>query len=828
MKVILLLQEGRIVFDNQMVYIWHSKSNPMMDQKENSSREINSDIAKSSSEDKKKEGISFIKDLMQRRIPQILGIYLATSWAIIEFLDWLISRYSISPSIPDFGLIILASMIPTVLMLAYFHGKPGQDSWTKIEKIGIPANILGAIIVLIFLFNGKDLGAATTMISMTNEEGQLIERVVPKTEFRKKIMIYFFENESGDTALNWLSYGITDLLLTDLIQDIYTEVRTLHNSEASIEKIKQAGYQEFVGLPLMLEKEIAEKLQMKYFLTGSFTKQDEVYTVKTKLYSTGTGKLLDQNSFENNSIFELVDNLTVQLKYDLEVPEYHIEEADDLPVSEISTKSLSAYEKYVRGMNELRFNADWETSLSYLDQSVKEDSTFVLAYFDLYLIAVFTNQIEKRAWIFQPLMRHLYKLPEKLQLHAKASYYEYQREFDKQFAVYEMIKNLYPDDINARLALIQFYIIKNQIDLAISEYKYIMELDPERNDILQEIGDLYKGVGDYEMALSYYTRYAEQFPKKVESYELIGGLYLSIGDYEKAKNNFENALLLEPENIQYLLTMADIERESGNFSEALNQYSVALAKSNTPNDKVEVYDKMWNYYNLTGQLKKEKECILLKFNEYEKYMAPMLLNLRRIGEMNRIVHLEEKEAVKKTLDSLSLEIVAPFEKFSSIGYLYYYLEYKDSVNAKKSLQDVEEFIEELNYEMLRFLVYQAYGQLHEHKGEYEEAIQDYKEQAKLQPTKSGINTDIARCYRLIKEFEKAEEFGQKTLILHPFSPKANYEMALVYYEMGKNEKALEHMGRAVRIWEDADPDYEPALKAREKLAEWDRQWKGAV
>jgi hypothetical protein len=122
--------------------------------------------------------MTIVKDLIQRRVPQILGIYLATSWAIIEFLDWLINRFSISPHLPEFGLVILASMIPTVLLLAYFHGKPGRDTWTKIEKIGIPTNALAAIFLLLFLFRGKDLGAATARVTLEDEEGQTIERVI--------------------------------------------------------------------------------------------------------------------------------------------------------------------------------------------------------------------------------------------------------------------------------------------------------------------------------------------------------------------------------------------------------------------------------------------------------------------------------------------------------------------------------------------------------------------------------------------------------------------------------------------------------------------------
>ena len=99
----------------------------------------------------------FFKDLWQRRVPQILGIYLGTCWAIIEFVSGLlVDRYLLSPYLIDFTLIILISLIPSVLMLAYFHGKPGRDRWTNFERIGVPVNILLSIILLIILFNGKN------------------------------------------------------------------------------------------------------------------------------------------------------------------------------------------------------------------------------------------------------------------------------------------------------------------------------------------------------------------------------------------------------------------------------------------------------------------------------------------------------------------------------------------------------------------------------------------------------------------------------------------------------------------------------------------------
>ena len=37
--------------------------------------------------------------------------------------------------------------MPSVIILAYFDGAPGKDQWTKIEKIGIPVNMIFIIIV---------------------------------------------------------------------------------------------------------------------------------------------------------------------------------------------------------------------------------------------------------------------------------------------------------------------------------------------------------------------------------------------------------------------------------------------------------------------------------------------------------------------------------------------------------------------------------------------------------------------------------------------------------------------------------------------------------
>jgi hypothetical protein len=85
---------------------------------------------------------SFFENLFQRRIPQILGLYFGASFGIFQFVEWLVRHYPISPHLGQFSFVALVSMLPTVYLLAYFHGKPGPARWPRFEKIGIPINLL--------------------------------------------------------------------------------------------------------------------------------------------------------------------------------------------------------------------------------------------------------------------------------------------------------------------------------------------------------------------------------------------------------------------------------------------------------------------------------------------------------------------------------------------------------------------------------------------------------------------------------------------------------------------------------------------------------------
>ena len=164
---------------------------------------------------------SIFSELSRRRVPQILAIYGAGCWTIIQIVEWGIDRYLVSPHLTDLCLVTMVSFIPSVCLIAYFHGIPGRDKWQPVEKIGIPLNIIVTIIMVLIVFSPKDLGAVTESIIIEDENGNVINKVVPKNEFRKKIAIFYFENETGDSTIDWLRYGLPWLCDSDIKQDFY-------------------------------------------------------------------------------------------------------------------------------------------------------------------------------------------------------------------------------------------------------------------------------------------------------------------------------------------------------------------------------------------------------------------------------------------------------------------------------------------------------------------------------------------------------------------------------------------------------------------------------
>ena len=757
---------------------------------------------------------TLFQDLMTRRVPHILGIYLAASWAVLQFIDWVVNRYILSPHLVDFTLTSIVSFIPSILILAYFHGKPGKDDWTKIEKIGIPINVIISFLILIIFFSPKELGAATETVIIENENGQQIERIIPKADFRKNIAIFSMENKITDPTLNWIGYGITQALGCDLGQEMF-----ISGNDQVHTKLKEKGFYDKIAVPLTLKREISKELHVEYFFGGNVT-QDEAgqFIVETFLYRTRDGKVLAKNTFRGSDIFIIIDEISVQIKYDLGIPSAHIENSIDLPVSEITTSSLKAFEYWARGLHNF-MGEKYDVGVAFLEKAVGEDEAFAMAYLSLQGFYVMTNQGEKRLGAVTKAMEYLYKIPERFHYIIKVTYFDSTNEPEKYYQAVKMHIKLFPQDILAYEIMAQIYVARGDFEQVIKQYNTILNIDPSRHEYLLIIGKFIQHrLHDNDEALKYYNIYLTHYPENAEAHLLVGKIYKNQNKINRAKESFDTVLIFDPNNIDALLSIIGIDYDG--LEQIEKSYDI-LEMSKNAKDSVRVYEGIESElleYGRYGESMRNWEIwrkIEMSYAAFYEYGVGQLFypaNYVKINQSDKAFALMDE--FKKTYQT-------PFDGFVNMGYLLIYNELNDGENAAKYLSATIKHAKSIGAIVLLDMIKLSEAKVYRLNGEYDKAIQTINESQRAGDTDSKI--ELARCFRLKKDFKTARKLLEEACGECDNNANGLYELGILHHAMDDLGIAMQYMNNYIEFYQHADSGMVQLRKAKEYINEWKPQ-----
>ena len=768
---------------------------------------------------------NFFGELRRRRVLQIFGIYLGGCWALLQFIDWLVKRYLFSPSITDLVLSLLALMIPTVLLLAYFHGKPGADRWTKFEKYGIPLNLIAAAVVLFLWFGDKNLGKLAQKVRIQDEDGKEIVRVVPKQDFIKKLAVFYFDPVGEAPELGWQSFSLPLLLSLDLSQSSFMQVKTPFDADtlstdfSVYKELKEAGFGDGVGVPLTLQAKIAGKVHAPVFITGTFEKKAEGFLAKYKIHDTGNSKVIHSGEIANSTYLGTVDQISVEIKKAVGVPKVILEEGADLPVQELLTDSPEGLKTFATAFKKLKMG-ELDGAIADFEFAVETDPSFAQAYLYLQYSYLLNNQQEKRNALYKPLMKHLYKLPEREQYFVKAGYYVSKDNIDKGIAVIQMVTKLFPRDVTGWSLLALFQSMGGDLPQAIANYQKVLELDPYAFDVLLTIGNLFLRQGDYGQAATFYQKYIDELPGQVQGYQALGELHIRKGEYEKASENFEKALLIEPDNVTSLLKTGEVALKAGKFSRALEILEAALDVSERPEDKFQVYRRMERFFLLKGEMQRSFEAMKLKEIAFAQFQRPLMVEMGKLDAMDLYAYMGKVEEGEKILAEIKGKLSPPMDRFVCVGEIGLYLKTDREAALEKAVASLNELIETSKNELMRPLYFNGKARVFEIQGDYAGALAQYEQSLKIAPGSTGIIRNMGKCLREMGKFEEAEARLNESLKLNPYHPKTLYEMAVLKQKMGQSQAADKHLEQALDIWKNADPGYEPAVKARAKKEAW--------
>ena len=213
------------------------------------------------------------------------------------------------------------------------------------------------------------LAAGTVVVAMVVGGTLLWPHVFPGSpalapDSKPSVAVMYFQNNTGNTQLDWLRTGLTEMLVTDLSQSPDVEVLGTDRLYQILAALKR---QDDPVVSLDTVQEIARRAGVKHVVVGNYIKAGETIRISITLQEAATGKIVSSERVDavgESNLFPTVDDLIRRIKTTFAVsaargaPTGLIAPPGTAPPSgifrdlkEVTTASTDAYRYYVQGVD---------------------------------------------------------------------------------------------------------------------------------------------------------------------------------------------------------------------------------------------------------------------------------------------------------------------------------------------------------------------------------------------------------------------------------------------------------------------------------------------
>lgn len=253
-----------------------------------------------------------VEELMRRRVPHVLGLYMAAGWGVLEFTDWIMVRFGVTAPVDTAIFLSGCLALPVVGWMAWRLGAS-----RSLPPLAAPAR---SVAVLPFVTVGGD----------------------PDTEF--------------------LGFGLADQILSDLsrVEDLHVVART-----SSFALGDAPGDVRAIG----------RKLGARSVLEGSIQRSGERLRVTTQLINAEDGYHLWSERYDRTmeDVFHIQDEIASNVARVLQAV---LRDHERRAMSRVYTRNIEAWEFYLRGrrfflqtrLRSLQFARDMFTRAIELDE----------------------------------------------------------------------------------------------------------------------------------------------------------------------------------------------------------------------------------------------------------------------------------------------------------------------------------------------------------------------------------------------------------------------------------------------------------------------------
>jgi tetratricopeptide (TPR) repeat protein len=762
-----------------------------------------------------------LNEIHRRSLWQVLGLYAAGSWIVLQVVDQLVQSAGLPDWVPSLALVLLLIGFPMVLATAFVQvgmrrqgaadeapvatpaptetpatetappraastapTRAEASSWFKRNVFtwrnaiagGVAALALfGAATAVWMVLRGAGVGSAGTLVAKgLIEDG---ERVV-------------MADFSGDSALAAVA---SMAMRVDLGQSDVVSVAEPSYVGAVLARM-EVDLEPGAPLSAELAREAAIREGLKAVISGDVATVAGSHVISVRVTAAESGDILitlRETASDSTKVMESIDRLSRQLRERLGESLGSIRNSASL--ARATTSSLDALRHYSSALAAIN-EGDDEKGIALLDEAIALDSTFGMAWRKLA-----AADPERREMAVTRAYELRGGMTDRERYHAIGLYHNYvTQDLDAGVTAYSTLLDLYPDDPWALNNLGVIYGRRGEPDLAIDMFSRAIAADPYSSPLSYTnlIRNLHL-TGAIDSAYAALEGLGQTMPGHPFYDQFRAALAMSEGEYEAAESRLQPLLESEMLGQRRWATnqLSAIERARGRIVRAER----LRRESWEDPDSIDV--AFW-WFDVDVDLRQDTASAMSRFDRAITQVPDSIVSDAGIGLGFTYVFAgrvqQGREFYRRGLEADSSGLA----------------------NAQPWQRDVLD---------LEWAAVQAYA-----AGDYSESMQSMRTASDLQAEKVPERDPATDADELadvlyvagdaegaIAEYERW--LGRREL----FRAWSDRKMAPVlervaqlYDELGDAENAAVYYAQFIQAWADADPEFQPRVEAaRARLEE---------
>ena len=683
-----------------------------------------------------------------------------------------------------------------------------------LKKLIIPALVAVALII------------ATVILWRINFKKEVIS---PVSTDKPSLAILYFENNSGEEALNNWRSGLSEMLITDFSQSKLLYILSSDRIYTLLEKLNLIEKEKYSTDDL---KKVASQARVNYIIKGSFITAEDKFIINASLMKAQNAEVISSIRKEGvgeASITNSLDEITRQIKIDLDLSEEQISNDLDKQLAQITTISPEAFKYYSEGMI-LFAQGKMRESISLFERAINIDPEFALAHRKLGVAYGNIGLDSQRKESLERAMNLKDRLSERERLIIEGTYYSYSEiTCEKTIAAYKKVLKLYPDDNTANHNLAVEYQELKQWEKAIPYYEKLRKLGSENVEVYMALASCYTAIGKYDKAKEALDYYLKNIGDYSSIHQGLATYYQHLGRYDLALSEVEKAFAIDPNNIANINAFAKVNRFQEDINEAENTYW-KLREFTEPRAIYLANNGLCSLDLIRGKFERAESLITgritlalqekLKWEESEGRITLAYIHKQtgRYAEAMKECNLAWENAVQA--DGLDLQRSA----LHMLGLIH--LAKHEIAEAQKTADRLIEIIESGMHEKSIRLYYHLKGEIDLERGNFSQAIDLFQKALSLTPF--GKNElfifSLALGFYKSKDLKKVQEIYENLIALTPGAvfygdlyTKSFYMLGKIHENQGDTTKAIENYEKFLDLWKDADPGIAEVEEAKKRL-----------